>query len=334
MPQVLSQDEIDALLKGIESGDTEEAFDTPDIDGNTATPYDLISQDRIIRSGVPTLETIHERFARMFQLTLSSAPRKVVNISVRSTELIKFGEFLKTLPVPSSLNLFRMNPLRGNALMVLETRLVFALIDLLLGGTGESEVKAKRRDFTPIEQKIVKRAVVSALEDIQNAWRPVFPVQVTYTRSETNPQFLAIVAQSDMVVVVTVDVAMGKAPMTLCLCIPCSMIEPIHNKLDPGFQANQNEEDHVLGNRLRDNIREACVNILVELGHAELSAEDFLKLKVGDIVLLNQESSEPLDILVEGVPKFKGFQGSYKGNQAVKIAGRQYSPPIKGEFDQ
>ena len=111
MSQVLSQNEVDALLKGIEGGDMEEEFDMPDIDDNAVIPYDLTSQDRIIRGRMPTLEIIHDRFVRMFRLTLSSALRKVVDISVRSTELIKFGEFLKTLPVPSSLNLFRMNPL-------------------------------------------------------------------------------------------------------------------------------------------------------------------------------------------------------------------------------
>ena len=333
MSQVLSQNEVDALLKGIEGGDMEEDFDMPDIDDSAIIPYDLTSQDRIIRGRMPTLEIIHDRFVRMFRLTLSSALRKVVDISVRSTELIKFGEFLKTLPVPSSLNLFRMTPLRGNAIMVLETRLVFTLIDIFFGGTGELEVKAEGRDFTAIEQKIVKRVVVSALEDMQNAWRPVFPVQVTYTRAEINPQFVAIVPQSEVVVVVTFDVEMGKAPMTLTICIPYSMIEPIRNKLDSGFQADQNEENHIWGNRFRDNIRGASVDILIELGQAELSVKEFLDLKIGDFIILNQEKNQPLDVLVEGIPKFKGYQGSYKGNQAVKIVELQYLPPITGEFE-
>lgn len=333
MSQVLSQSEVDALLKGIEGGDIEEEFEMPDIDDNAVIPYDLTSQDRIIRGRMPTLEIIHDRFVRMFRLTLSSALRKVVDISVRSTELIKFGEFLKTLPVPSSLNLFRMNPLRGNAIMVLETRLVFTLIDIFFGGTGELEVKAEGRDFTAIENKIVKRVVISALEDMQNAWRPVFPVQINYTRAEINPQFVAIVPQSEIVVVTTFDVEMGKAPMTLTVCVPYSMIEPIRGKLDSGFQADQNEEDTVWGSRFRENIMEAYVNILVELGNAEVNVRDFLGLKVGDVILLDQESSNPLNVQIEGVTKFKGFQGSYKGNQAIKISEFVYNPPVTGEFD-
>ena len=333
MSQVLSQDEVDSLLKGIAGGEMDDDFDMPDMDADAVIAYDLTSQDRIIRGRMPTLEIIHDRFVRMFRLTLSSALRKVIDISVRSTELIKFGEFLKTLPVPSSLNLFRMNPLRGNAIMVLETRLVFTLIDIFFGGTGELEVKAEGRDFTPIEQKIVKRVVISALEDLQNAWRPVFGLQIGYTRSEINPQFVAIVPHSEVVVVVTFDVEMGKAPMTLTICIPYSLIEPVRSKLDSGFQSDQNEADHVWLNRFKDNIREAEINVLVELGQSTTTIQDFLKLKVGDIIPVDHEVAQPLDIKVEGVTKFKGFQGSYKGNQAIKVTDLVYVPPITDEFE-
>ena len=328
MSQVLSQGEVDALLKGISGGDIESGMDImPDMDPDAVIPYDLTSQDRIIRGRMPTLEIIHDRFVRMFRLTLSSALRKVIDISVRSTELIKFGEFLKTLPVPSSLNLFRMNPLRGNAIMVLETRLVFNLIDIFFGGTGELEVKAEGRDFTAIEQKLVKRVVISSLEDLQTAWRPVFPIQITYSRSEINPQFVAIVPHSEVVVVATFDVEMGKAPMSLTLCIPYSMIEPIRSKLHAGFQSDQNEVDYVWINRFRENIKEAEVNVLVELGESEISVRDFLNLSVGSVITLQQESNEPLNVQVEGITKFRGYQGSYKGSLAIKISEVVYQPP-------
>ena len=332
MSQVLSQNEVDALLKGISGDEMESEFDVGDMDPSAVIPYDLTSQDRIIRGRMPTLEIIHDRFVRMFRLTLSSALRKVIDISVRSTELIKFGEFLKTLPVPSSLNLFRMTPLRGNAIVVLETRLVFTLVDIFFGGTGELEVKAEGRDFTAIEQKMVKRVVVSALEDLQTAWRPVFPVQITYSRSEINPQFVAIVPHSEVVVVITFDVEMGKAPMSLTICIPYSTIEPIRSKLNAGFQSDQNEVDHVWVNRFRDNINEAEVEILVNLGRSEISVKRFLNLELGDIIMLDQEVTQPLKIELEGITKFRGFQGSYKGFQAIKISEMVYSPPVAEEF--
>ncbi|MGK0291148.1 MAG: flagellar motor switch protein FliM [bacterium] len=334
MSQVLSQNEVDALLKGIGGGDMDggdlDGFD--DMDPSAVVPYDLTSQDRIIRGRMPTLEIIHDRFVRMFRLTLSSALRKVVDISVRSTELIKFGEFLKTLPVPSSLNLFKMSPLRGNAIVVLETRLVFNLVDIFFGGNGEIEVKAEGRDFTAIEQKMVKRVVVSALEDLQTAWRPVFPVQITFSRSEINPQFVAIVPHSEVVVVITFDVEMGKAPMSLTICIPYSTIEPIRSKLNAGFQSDQNEVDHVWVNRFRDNIREAEIELLVNLGEAEITVQNFLNLKKGDVIQLSQEVSDPLNVQVEGITKFRGFQGSYKGRQAIKVSSMMYSPPVAEEF--
>ena len=224
MGAVLNQDEVDALLRGVSGDDMDMDDEEDEYDPEEVVPFDLTAQDRIIRGRMPTLEIIHDRFVRLFRLTLSNALRKVVDISVRSTELIKFGEFLKTLPVPSSMNLFRMTPLRGNAILVLETRLVFTLIDLFFGGNGELEIKSEGRDFTEIEARMIKRVTVSALEDLQSSWRPVFPVQINYTRAETNPQFVAIVPHSEIVIVVTFDVEIGRAPMAITLCVPYSMI--------------------------------------------------------------------------------------------------------------
>jgi len=183
--------------------------------------------ERPPKGRILALEMIHDRFVRMFRITLSGALRKPIDITVRSTELIKFGEFLKYLPVPSSLNLYRMDPLKGTGIMVLETRLVFNLIDIFYGGTGEQEAKAKGRDFTPIEQRLVKRVVIAALEDLQTAWKPILKVQASYQRTEINPQFVAVVPQNHLVIVVTFNVEMGNEPMTLTLCFPYAMIRPL-----------------------------------------------------------------------------------------------------------
>ncbi len=332
MAQILSQEEVDSLLQGI-NNEPDANIDMIDIDDSSVIPYDLINQDRIIRGRMPTLEIIHDRFIRMFRMTLSTALRKVVDISSRATELIKFGEFLKTLPIPSSLNLFRINPLRGNAIFVLETRLVFSLIDIFFGGNGELETKTEGRDFTAIEQKIIRRVISSALEDLQTSWKPVFPVQVSFVRMEVNPQFVAIVPHSEVVVVVTFDVEMSRAPMMLSICIPYSMIEPIRAKLDSGFQTDQNEEDHVWGRRFRENLNLVDVEIVVELGQVTMLVEQFLDLQIGDVISLPSEVDKPLDIKVEGVPKFRGVQGVYKGNQAVQITEYIYEKPIAEELE-
>ena len=193
-------------------------------------------------------------------------------------------------------------------------------------------MKAEGRDFSAIEQKMIKRVVVSALEDLQTSWRPVFPVQITYTRSEVNPQFVAIVPHSEVVVVVTFDVEMGRAPMSITLCIPYSMIEPIRAKLNAGFQSDQNEVDTTWLNRFRTNLQMAKVDLAVELGRAEIPVRNFLNLKVGDIISLEQEVDKPLNITVEGITKYKGYQGSYKGHQAVKVTELIYNPPVVDEI--
>ena len=155
MGSVLSQEEVDALLQGVTSDEDVSEEDKEEYDPEEVVSFDLTAQDRIIRGRMPTLEIIHDRFVRLFRLTLSNALRRVVDISVRSTELIKFGEYIKTLPVPTSMNLFRMTPLRGNAMMVFETRLVFTLVEMFFGGSGEVETKSEGRDFTEIEAPMI-----------------------------------------------------------------------------------------------------------------------------------------------------------------------------------
>ena len=231
MGSVFSQDEVDALLDGVVSEEVASDEEDDEFDPAEVISFDLTAQDRIIRGRMPTLEIIHDRFVRLFRLTLSNALRRVVDISVRSTELIKFGEFIKSLPVPTSINLFRMTPLRGNALMVFETRLVFTLVEMFFGGAGDMEAKNESRDFTEIESRMIKRVIVSGLEDLQTSWRPVFPIQVNYARTEMNPQFVSIVPHSEIVIVVTFDVEIGRAPMSITVCVPYSMIEPIRVKV-------------------------------------------------------------------------------------------------------
>ena len=332
MGSVLAQDEVDALLAGVASDEVDIEEDEDEYDPSEVVPFDLTAQDRIIRGRMPTLEIIHDRFVRMFRLSLSTSLRKVVDISVRSTELIKFGEFLKTLPVPCSMNLFRMTPLRGNAIMVLETRLVFTLIDMFFGGNGELEVKAVGREFTEIESRMIKRVIISALEDLQISWRPVFPVQINYARAETNPQFVAIVPHSEIVIVVTFDIEIGRAPMSITVCVPYSMIEPIRTKLNAGFQSEQDEKDNTWGNRFKQNLQKVNVEIVAKLGEMDISVRDFLNLQKDDVLYLEHEVKDPISIEVNGVEKFKGFQGAYKGKKAINVDELIYEPIVDDDM--
>ncbi len=332
MGSVMSQEEVDALLEGVETDEVIGDDNDEDYDPEEVISFDLTAQDRIIRGRMPTLEIIHDRFVRLFRLTLSNTLRRVVDINVRSTELIKFGEFIKSLDVPTSMNLFRMTPLRGYSMLVFETRLVFSLIEMFFGGGVEVEAKTEGRDFTEIETRMIKRVIISGLEDLQTSWRPVFPVQINYSRTEVNPQFVSIVPHSEIVIVVTFDVEIGRSPMTITICVPYSMIEPIRTRLNAGFQSEQDEKDNTWSNRFKQNLQNVDVELVAKLGEMKISVRDFLNLQKDDLLYLEHETKKPITIEVNGKEKFNGLQGTYKGHKAISIEELIYEPPVTDEM--
>ncbi|MBI3793444.1 MAG: flagellar motor switch protein FliM [Nitrospinae bacterium] len=319
MSQVLSQDEVDALLRGVSDGEIEtEAEDSGEGAGIVA--YDLTSQERIIRGRMPTLDIINQRFSRLFRNSLSSALRKVLDVSAVSTDTVKFGEFIKSLPVPASLHIFRMPPLRGFALLVAESKMVFALVDTFFGGSGEAKMKIEGRDFTSIEQRIIKNVVLMALVDQQKAWGPVHPIEMVFVRSEVNPQFAAIVPPTDVVVVILFEVEMDQFSGTITVCLPYSTIEPIIGKLKAGFQSDQLEVDLAWIRRLRERLAMAEIEMKVKLGETQISSNEFVNLKPGDVLPLGTDVSDELTVYAGGVAKFKGYPGVVRGNKAIRIS--------------
>ncbi|MCB2184860.1 MAG: flagellar motor switch protein FliM [Deltaproteobacteria bacterium] len=318
MSKILSQEEVDALLKGMSGGEIEVETDTgPDADGIIV--YDLTNQDRIIRGRMPTLEIINDRFARVFRTTLSSALRKIVDMTTTSVDLVKFGEFMRSLPVPTSLHIFKMDPLRGHAIIVLESKLVFNLVETFFGGSGMANVKIEGRDFTAIEQQLTRKVVSMALKDMEQAWKPVHEVTLVYQRTEVNPQFASIVPPTDVVIVVKFELEMEHAAGTVTVCIPYSTIEPIRSKLYAGFQSDQLEVDHEWMRRFREQLKEAEVDFCAELGKAQLMSGDLLRLKKGDVIPLDTDVDALLVGMIEGVPKFLGRAGTFKGNKAFRV---------------
>lgn len=321
MSKILTQEEVDALLKGMSGGEIETETDSVD-DDSGITVYDLTNQDRIIRGRMPTLEIINDRFARILRTTLSSALRKVIDVSAFSIDMIKFGEFMRALPVPTSLHIFKVDPLRGHGIMVIETKLVFNLVDNFFGGSGHSFIKIEGRDFTAIENRLINKVILMAMDDLEKAWNPVHPLKLTYVRSETNPQFASVVAPTEVVIVIKFEIELEQAVGTLVICLPYSTIEPIRSKLYAGFQSDQLEVDHEWINRFIDQVREASVMITVELGKASLTAGELMNLKVGEVLPLDQDVSQSLTVKVEGVPKFNGFPGVSRGNKALQISSK------------
>lgn len=320
MNQVLSQTEVDALLSAV-SDNRIDADDGGGDDGmkSGVVQYDLANQDRIIRGRMPTLDIIHDRFIRLFRVTLSNALRKMANLSVNSTGPLKFSEFMNSLPLPSCLNILRLDPLRGAAVMVIESKLLYALVDSFFGGNDVPYTKIEGKDFTQIEIKIARRVVLSAIDDYEKAWEPVYPLKVGYSRTEINPQFVAVVPPSDVVIATTFDVELEKVSGTIKIVIPYATLEPIKSKLSVGFQSEQLEVDFIWINRIKEQIMGTSANVLVKLGEADITLRDLMELQAGDIIQLDTDATQPLDIQVEGIPKFKGIPGLLKGNRALKI---------------
>lgn len=319
MDQVLSQTEVDALLNAVSDGRSESTVGGKSGETSGIVHYDLANQDRIIRGRMPTLDIIHDRFIRLFRISLSAALRKVANIGVNSSGPIKFGEFMNSLPLPSCLNILRIEPLRGSAVMVIESKLLYALVDSLFGGADVPYTKIEGKDFTQIEIKVARRIVMAAIDDLEKAWAPVFPIAIHYSRTEINPQFVAIVPPSDVVISTAFDVELEKMSGSIKLVIPYSTLEPIKSKLSVGFQNEQLEVDHIWINRIKAQLMNTSVNISVNIGNCWLNMRELMELSAGDILILETDADRPLDIFIEGMHKFRGTPGVIRGNKAIKI---------------
>jgi flagellar motor switch protein FliM len=328
MAQVLSQDEVDALLSAVnEDGDEEldndfdDEYDDDDADQNIQ-PYDLTNQDRVIRGRMPILEIIYERFIRSFRVSLSNSLRKISTISMISTDLLKFGEFVNTLPIPSCMCIMRFNELRGPALIVFESKLAYAIIDSYFGGTDRPFTKIEGKEFTSIELSFMKRVMDMAINDLEEAWAPVHRIDAQYSRTEINPQFVGVVPPSDVIITTTFEVEFESASGTIMVVIPYSTIEPIKQKLSSSYQSENDVVDSLWTQSMHEHVTQTHATAIVKLGETDMSIGDLISLQTGDIIPLNQEVAGELVIDIEGVDKLHCLAGEYKGNKAVQITKR------------
>ena len=344
MNQVLTQSEVDALLSAVaegsvdtqpksesgggggggdagqsSGGDTDNWGGDPGSNEAEITPYDLTNQDRVIRGRMPTLDIIYERFIRLYRMSLSNSLRKIATISIISTDLLKFGEFVNTLPIPSCMCIMRFESLHGPALLVFESKLAYALVDSFFGGTDRPYTKIEGKEFTRIELSIMKKVMDLAIKDLEEAWAPVHKTDISFIRTEVNPQFVGVVPPSDVIISTTFEVELENASGTIALVIPYSTIEPIKNKLNASFQTESDRVDKEWTAKLEEHLRNAETNMLVNLGSAQITVGDLVNLNVGDIIPLSQDSDGELDVIIEGVSKFKCFFGVSRGNRAVQV---------------
>jgi flagellar motor switch protein FliM len=325
MAGVLSQDEVDALLKNFVGGEGETEAE-PEVvkeevkprDPSEVDTYDITSQDKIVGYSMPTLDIIFERFSRNYRTTLSTILRKTVEMNLVSTNTVKFGDLMKALPIPTSLHIFRMEPLEGSGLLIIQSELVFALIDILFGGKG-TKIKLEGREYTTIEMRVINRFRDALLKDLETSWESVMEVSCHHVRSEVNPQFVWIVPPEEPVHKMIFEMEVEQSTGDLTIALPYSMLQPIKGKLMAVFVGNE-DETKGWAQRIQPLLMDSKVNVVAEFGKTTITCGDLINLKKGDIIPLDKFVEDPVMLLIEGVEKFTGHSGQHRGSTSVQIA--------------
>jgi len=310
---LLSQDEIDALLHGVDDVDDDEI----DAVGEDARSYDFSSQDRIVRGRMPTLEIVNERFARHLRISMFNMMRRAAEVSINGVQMLKFGEYVHTLFVPTSLNMVRFSPLKGTALITMEARLVFILVDNFFGGDGRFHAKIEGCEFTPTERRIVQLLLKIIFEDYKDAWAPVMDVEFDYLDSEVNPAMANIVSPTEVVVINSFHIEVDGGGGDFHITMPYSMIEPIRELLDAGVQSDKQDTDMRWSQALHDEIMDVKVGFDANIVEHELTLKDVMNFKAGDIIPI--ELPEYIMMKIEDLPTYRCKMGRSRDNLALKI---------------
>ncbi len=311
----LSQDEVDALLKGV-TGETDEPEVAEESEGGVRS-YNLGTQERIVRGRMPTLELINERFARYLRIGLFNYIHRTTEISVGPIRVQKYSEFIRNLVVPTNLNLVAAKPLRGTALFVFDPNLVFLVVDNMFGGDGRFHTRVEGRDFTPTEQRIIQGLLNVVFNEYSRSWKPVYNVNFEYIRSEMNSQFANIATPSEIVISTTFSLEFGGTAADMHICFPYSMVEPIRDLLYSSMQSDQLSTDHRWIVMLRKQLKDAEVEIVAQLATTTVTLGQILKMKEGDIIPLN--ISEKIVANVDDIPLMECTYGQQGGQYALKI---------------
>ena len=312
--QILSQDEVDALLQGI-TGESQK-IEPEEAVSEGVRSYNLASQERIVRGRMPTMEVIGERFARNIRLGIFNLIRKSPEVSIGGAKVIKYSAFLRELVVPTNFNIVAVKPLRGSGLIVCDPSLVFAVIDAMYGGSGKYHTRIEGRDFSATEQRVIERLVGVIITEYRKAWAGIYPIELEYQRSEMQPQFCNVASPSEVVVTTSFTLEVGDISGTVHICIPYSTLEPIRDVLYSSLQGDA-EPDRRWVELLRTQIQAADVPLVAELATARATVEQLLAFKAGDFIEL--DLLPMIQAKVDGVPVFDCHYGTSNGRNAIKI---------------
>ena len=312
--QILSQDEVDALLQGI-TGESQKP-DAPDVKAEGVRDYNIASQERFVRERMPTMDIVAERFARNIKLGLFDLIRKSPDVSIGGSKVVKYSAFLREIVVPTNFNIVSVRPLRGSGLVVCDPSLVFAVIDALYGGNGKYHTRIEGRDFSPTELRVIKRLVGCIVSAYQKAWAGIYPLALEYQRSEMQPQFCNVATPGEMVVSSSYTLELGETSGTVHVCIPYATLEPIRDVLysSPPGDANPDQRWVQL---LRSQLQSADLPLVAELATTRATLEQLLSFKPGDFIELDLQPV--IQAKVEGVPVFDCTYGISNGRNALKI---------------
>lgn len=312
--EVLSQDEVDALLKGVNGDDDVEA---PLESADGVKPYNMAKQERIVRGRMPTMEVINERFARLLQVGLFNFMQKSPEISVGPVKVIKYGEFIRNLVVPTNLNIVQPKPLRGNSLVIFDPTLVFTVVDNMFGGDSRFHTRVEGRDFTATEQRIIQRMLAVVLETYNKAWQPVYPLAMEFLRSEMHTQFASIATPPEVVISTTFSIELGSAGGEIHIVIPYSTLEPIRDLLYGSTQGDSAEPDKRWMQMLSRQVQHAEVELTALLARQPITLSQVLNMRRGDVIDIDIKPN--LTAEVDGVPIFDCRYGVLNGHYAVKV---------------
>ncbi len=310
----LSQDEVDALLKGV-AGETDEPVAAEDT--SAILKYDLGREERLVRGRMPTLDLINERFARHLQIGLFNYMHRTTEISVGPIRVQKYSDFIRNLVVPTNLNLVRFQPLRGIGLMVFDPNLVFLIVDNMFGGDGRFQTRVEGREFTATEQRIIQGMLTTVFAEFEKAWKPVYEIKLEYVRSEMNSQFANIAAPSEMVVAITYSLEFSGSSAEMHICMPYSMVEPIRDLLHSPMQSDRLVADSRWISTLTRQLQSADIELVAKLGYSQVTLGQILNMKIGDVIPLN--IGETVMATAENVPVMDCRYGLQNGRYALRI---------------
>lgn len=312
MQDILSQDEIDALFGGVESGEVETSADGGD---QQVKLCDLTSKDKIIRARLPSLDIINKKYTRLLRMTMFNLLQRNAEVSQGPVEVLKFSEYLQTMFVPTSVNIVRFNPLRGVGMVILDAKLVFGLVDLFFGGGGRY-TKIEGREFTVIENRIIDKVLTRTFGDLSEAWQNVTTLECERIGSEMNPMMATVYGSDEMMVISPFNIELDGVKGQIDIAMPYSMLEPVLDAIDAGVKSDEEHEEQ-WGDMLLEHISDVDVGLSCSVAETMLTFRDVNTLKVGDVIPIQMNDAATLS--ANDVPIYKTRFGSSNGKVALRI---------------